>query len=105
MWKTVNAAHNGGALVFAPFFFCGSLVAWAAGRNRRLVRAVVVGPLGGADRGLVGSAIGVAQLVNAHGDTRQVLHTRKESSQDTEWPLTTSGGASRTDQKVSRKVL
>ena len=57
--------HNGGALVFAPFSVRGSPVARAAGCNRRLVRAVAVGPLGGADHGLVGSAIGVfTQLVH-----------------------------------------
>ena len=75
-----------------------------AGRIRRRVCSVEVGPFDGADRRLVGAAIGIAQFVNAHG-TRGSSHTRKESLQDTGWPLTSSGGASRIDQKVYRKVM
>ena len=97
-------AHNGGALVFAPFSVRGSPIASAVGRNRRLVRAVAVGPLGGADRRLVVSAIGV--LPNSYTRRHEaVFAPGKESSQDTGWPLTSSGGASRIDQKVSRKAM
>ena len=68
--------HNGGALIFAPFSVRGSPVAWAAGRNRRLVRTVAVGPLGGADRRLVVSAIGV--LRNSYTRRHEaVLHQEK----------------------------
>ena len=97
-------SRNGGALIFRVLSFRGSLVAYAAGRIQQRICSVEVGPFDGADRRLVGSAIGVTQFVNAHG-TRGSSHTKKESLQNTGWPLTSSGGASRTDQKVSRKGM
>ena len=54
---------------------------------------------------LSASAIGVAQFVSTHTGHEAVHTPGKESQQDMGWPLTSSGGASRTDQKVSRKVL
>ena len=63
--------HNGGALIFAPFSVRGSPVAWAAGRNRRLVRAVTVGPFSGADRRRIGVGNRRSLRRFTHGDTRQ----------------------------------
>ena len=72
---SIIVARNGGALIFARFRpqFTYRLT---IGRNRRHVRSVSVGPLGGADRRLIGFGNRRSRRRFTHGNTRQFC-TRK----------------------------
>ena len=105
-----HLSRNGGAWFLSSLFVRGFPVACAAGRIRRRVRSLAVGPSQEQAVDRWRSAIGVPLVVCVGHRTRHTgTHTDsspgKESSQDAGWPLTSSGGASRTDQKVYPKVM